>query len=47
MYLQEIVNLWVTVKGFALTANIIETYKVATKKTTMKNPGHHKGLKNT
>ena len=43
--LQEIVNLRVTVRGFALTAT--ETYKAAPKKTTMKNPDQHKGLKNT
>ena len=43
--LQEIVTLWVTVRGFAITATWMETYKAATKKTTVKNPGLRKGLK--
>ena len=42
--LQEIVTLWVTVRGYAITAAWMETYKAATEKAITKNPGFCKGL---
>ena len=42
--LQEIVTLWVTVRGYAITATWMETYKAATKNAITKNPGFRKGL---
>lgn len=42
--LQELVTLWVTVRGFSVTATWIETYKRESKKTTKKTPALRKGL---
>ena len=42
--LEAIVTLWVTVRGFSITATWMEVYKSTTKKTNVKNPGLRKGL---
>lgn len=43
--LQEIVKLWVTIRGFALAATWLEVYKKEKQKTTKKSTGLRKGLK--
>ena len=40
--LEEIVQLWVTVRGFAMTATWLETFKIQSNTTTAKNPGSEK-----
>ena len=42
--LEEIVQLWVTVRGFAMTATWLETFKVQSNTTTAKKPSLRKGL---
>ena len=42
--LNEIVALWVTVRGFSMTATWMEAYKKAEKKTVQKSTGLRKGL---
>ena len=42
--LNEIVTLWVTVRGFSITASWLEVYKKAEKKTVQKSTGLRKGL---
>ena len=42
--LREIVTLWVTVRGFSITATWMEVYKQETKKKSKKIPGLRKGL---
>ena len=45
--LQEIVKLWVTVRGFSLTATWMECYKVKEKKTLQKSTGLRKSISGT
>ena len=42
--LTEIVQLWVTVRGFSMTAGWLENYKMQSKTTTAKKPSLRKGL---
>ncbi len=42
--LRETVTLWVTVRGFSITATWMEMYKEETKKKAKKIPGLRKGL---
>ena len=42
--LREIVTLWVTIRGFSITAMWMEAYKRESKKSTKKTPGLRKGL---
>ena len=43
--LEAIVDLWVTIRGHALTRQLMEEYKLATKKGTKKRKGLRKNLK--
>ena len=45
--LQEIVTLWVTVRGFSLTATWMEVYKKKEKKTIQKSTGLRKSISGT
>ena len=42
--LRDIITLWVTVRGFSITATWMEVYKKEAKLTTKKKPGLRKGL---
>ena len=42
--LQEVVHLWVTIRGFSIASTWIETYKQATKQTKQKSTGLRKHL---
>lgn len=42
--LQEVVHLWVTIRGFSIASTWIETYKQATKQTKPKSTGLRKHL---
>ena len=42
--LNEVVKLWVTVRGFSITASWMESYKRNEKKTVQKSTGLRKGL---
>ncbi len=42
--LHEIINLWVTVRGFSLASTWLEVYKRAAKTTVSKKTGLRKGL---
>ena len=42
--LTEIIQLWVTVRGFSMTAGWLENYKMQSKTTTAKKPSLRKGL---
>ena len=42
--LEDIVTLWVTVRGFSITETWLETYKAKQKKNTKKKPGLRTGL---
>ena len=43
--LQEIVKLWVTIRGFSTAGAFVEQYKQVTEKSTKKSTGLRKGLK--
>ena len=42
--LQEIVQLWITVRGYSIAASWMETYKQVTKQTKQKSTGLRKHL---
>ena len=44
MLLNEILNLWVTIRGYSLAASWVENYKSTNKRTTQKSVGLRKSL---
>ena len=47
LLLTEIVNLWVTIRGFSMAASWLEEYKKNHKKTTQKSTGLRKSISGT
>ena len=42
--LQEVVKLWITIRGFSITSHLFEQYKKATKKTVKGTKGLRKEM---